>query len=389
MGVVLVVGLALAAGWITTHPKLKSYAFTVWVLTFVAASMCYPSLFGTWFGLDLKYLIVPLIQIIMFGMGTTLSVTDFARVLTVPHGVAVGLVAQYCIMPLLGFGLTILFGFEAEIAAGVILIGSAPGGVASNVISYLAKCNVALSVTMTAVSTLLSPVMTPLMMKILAGRYISISFSKMMLDIFNMIIVPVLAGLIANRVLYGKLALFERARWLGLFILACIGSAIWLVITPVHGFGAIKSGLVVGFSMLAVVAMAKLVIERFLCKSGNWMDKALPILSMSAICVIIGVITARSSEDLKRVGVALLTASIMHNLCGYAIGYLFARALGLNLIDSRTVAIEVGMQNGGMATGIAINTLNSAKAALAPAIFGPWQNVSGSILATWWRRHTH
>src|SRR5262249_40938574 len=154
------------------HRALKSYAFTAWVFVFVAAAMVWPRAFGTWFGFDLKFLIVPLIQIIMFGMGTTLSLADFSRVLAMPWPVVGGIVLQYTVMPFLGFGLAAVFGFEPEIAAGVILIGAAPGGVASNVINYLARCNVPLSVTMTAISTLLSPVMTPLMMKLLAGRHI-------------------------------------------------------------------------------------------------------------------------------------------------------------------------------------------------------------------------
>jgi len=106
---------------------------------------------------------------------------------------------------------------------------------------------------------------------------------------------------------------------------------------------------------------------------------------MTAICCIIAIITARSSSDLKRVGLALLAAAMLHNLIGYFLGYWGARALRLNVVDARTVAVEVGMQNGGMASGLAMNTLHSMKAALAPAIFGPWQNVSGSILASWWR----
>ncbi|MDH7502724.1 MAG: bile acid:sodium symporter family protein [Verrucomicrobiota bacterium] len=386
MGTMLVIVLVAAAVLMTRHRALKSYAFTVWVFAFVAAALAHPLLFGTWFGFDLKHLIVPLIQIIMFGMGTTLSVADFARVLAVPWPVIVGMIAQYLVMPLVGFGLTLLFGFEPEIAAGVVLIGSAPGGVASNVINYLARSNVALSVTMTATSTLASPLMTPLLMKLLAGRYISISFVKMMVDIFNMIIVPVLAGLIANRMLYGGGGFFGRVRHVVLFCAGCVGASVCVALMPAGLLGGLKSGLVVGFAMVGMVGFTKVLIDRVFHGPGNWMDRALPVVSMAAICLIIGVITARSSEDLKRVGLALLAASMMHNVFGYMLGYWFARALRLSVIDARTVAVEVGMQNGGMATGIAMNTLGSAKAALAPAIFGPWQNVSGSILATYWRR---
>lgn len=386
MGPLLVIALGCLAVACSWQRALKSYAFTAWVIVFVAASMVWPKAFGTWFGFDLKFLIVPLIQIIMFGMGTTLSLADFSRVLAMPWAVVVGIVLQYTVMPFVGFGLATVFGFEAEVAAGVILIGSAPGGVASNVINYLARCNVPLSVTMTAISTLVSPIMTPLMMKLLAGRHIEVSFIKMMIDICNMIIVPVVAGLIANRILYSPNPAFLRGRVLGGITAAGLAAAVVTGWLPKEWLGALKSGLIVGFAMVATVALAKLVIEIGLKAARNWMDRALPVLSMAAICCIIAVITARSSEDLKRVGAALLAAAMLHNLLGYLLGYWGARALGLGIVDSRTVAVEVGMQNGGMASGLAMNTLQSAKAALAAAIFGPWQNVSGSILATWWRR---
>lgn len=386
MGALLVAVLAGIAIAFTLHRTLKSFAFTAWVFVFVAASMTWPNAFGTWFGFDLKYLIVPLVQIIMFGMGTSLSVADFTRVLAMPWAVVVGIILQYTVMPFVGFGLAWLFRFEPEIAAGVILIGAAPGGVASNVINYLARCNVPLSVTMTAISTLLSPIMTPLMMKLLAGRQIEISFLKMMIDIFNMIIVPIVAGLIANRMLYGRRPFLQRAGPMAGIALASLGAAVLSLQIPSGLLGPLKSGLIAGLAMVGVTALAKLVVEIWLRGPKNWMDRALPVLSMAAICCIIAVITARSSEDLKRVGVALLATAMLHNLFGYTFGYWCARALGLNIIDARTVGVEVGMQNGGMASGLAINTLQSSKAALAAAIFGPWQNVSGSILASWWRK---
>jgi len=386
MGTLLIVGLAAAAVACSRHLALRSVAFTVWVFVFVAASMVYPQAFGTWLGLDLKLLIVPLIQIIMFGMGTTLSVGDFSRVLAMPWPVVVGILLQYTVMPFVGFGLTKIFGFEAEVAAGVVLIGSAPGGVASNVINYLARCNVPLSVTMTAISTLLSPVMTPLTMKLLAGQYVEVSFIRMMVDICNMILVPILAGLVAHRILYGKEPWLQQARPLAGCAALGIGLAVAVAFTPPAWLGALKSGLLLGFALVALVALAKLVVELVLHGPPNWMDRVLPVLSMAGICLIIAIITARSSADLRRIGAALLAASMLHNLLGYLLGFFGARALRLNVVDARTVAVEVGMQNGGMASGLAMNTLHSAKAALAPAIFGPWQNVSGSLLASYWRR---
>jgi BASS family bile acid:Na+ symporter len=386
MGLILVIGLVLMAVAFMGHRTLKSVAFTAWVFAFVAASMVWPGAFGTWFGFDLKFLIVPLIQIIMFGMGTTLSVADFTRVLAMPWPVVVGIVLQYTVMPFVGFGLARAFGFEPEIAVGVILIGSAPGGVASNVINYLARCNVPLSVTMTAISTLLSPLMTPLMMKLLAGKHIEVSFVKMMIDICNMIIVPVVAGLVANRVLYGRERVFQRGRSLAAITLGGFAAGVGVSFLPAALLGGLRSGLILGFALVGVVALAKLVMDVWIRGPRNWMDRVLPVISMAGICFIIAIITARSAEDLKRVGAALLAAAMLHNLLGYLLGYWGARALRLNVVDARTVAVEVGMQNGGMASGLAMNTLQSAKAALAAAVFGPWMNVSGSILASWWRR---
>jgi BASS family bile acid:Na+ symporter len=363
----------------------RRYAFTVWVFAFVAAALFYPAVFGKWFGRDLKILIVPLIQIIMFGMGTTLSLADFRRILAMPTPVFIGVFLQYAIMPFVGFSLARTFGFEPEIAAGLVLIGSAPGGVASNVINYLARCNVPLSVTMTAVSTLVSPIMTPLMMKLLAGQYIEVKFVTMMLDTFNMIVVPIAAGLIANRVLYSPNPAMRRAGPLAAIGLIAVLATIAIGLSTV-AFGGLRSGLMVGCLLVGVVAAAKLVMDVGLRYEGNWMDHALPVLSMTAICLIIAIITASSSEKLRTVGATLLCAVMLHNLLGYCLAYYAARGLRLNVIDARTVAVEVGMQNGGMASALAMNTLHSVNAALAPAIFGPWQNISGSILATWWRR---
>jgi BASS family bile acid:Na+ symporter len=328
----------------------------------------------------------------MFGMGTTLSAVDFGRVIKMPWPVLVGFVLQFSVMPLTGLVLARAFGFEAEIAAGVVLIGSCPGGVASNLMTYLAGGNVALSVTMTSCSTLVSPLMTPFLMDKLAGQFIEIEFLKMMFGIINMIIVPIVAGLIANRILYSRHKAFSLGR-----VLALIGVASILLAAGVGLFAPAaiftygnaslqKDGFVVGLSLIGVVALAKLVIGVWLKGPQNWMDKALPIVSMAGICYIIAIITARSRDDLMTVGAYLIAVAIIHNFVGYVLGYWFARAARLDESSCRTVAFEVGMQNGGMASGLAMNVLKSAPAALAPAIFGPWMNVSGSVLATWWHR---
>lgn len=403
---------ALAAGalFAMSHPALKSFAFTVWVFAFVAASMFYPAAFGRWFGADLRILIVPLIQVIMFGMGTTLSARDFGRVVTMPWPILVGVILQFTVMPLVGWGIATLFAFDAEVAAGIILIGSVSSGVASNVMCYLAGGNVPLSVTITSCTTLISPFVTPLWMKLLAGRLIPVNVVEMMMSILNMIIVPVVAGLVANRILYGGRGKPEEKGTAGqgregfvgavgkgsgsltLVGFATAGLALGLAAILVKPaalgiFAPLKGGVVIGFLLVGLAAAARLAAGFWLKTQSNWMDKALPSVSMFGICLIIGIITARSRDQLLSVGLILFAASILHNGLGYFLGYWGARATRLDESSCRAVAFEVGMQNGGMASGIAMEVLKSSSAALAPAIFGPWMNISGSILANWWRRH--
>jgi BASS family bile acid:Na+ symporter len=318
----LILSLAAFATFCQTRPRLKVFTFTLYVLAFTTAALFYPAAFLTWNGFELKRLNVPLIQLIMFGMGASLSVGDFVRAVKMPRGVIIGMVLQFSVMPLTGWAVARAFGFEPEVAAGVILIGSCSGGVASNVMAYLARANVALSVTMTACSTLLAPLATPAAMEILAGRLVPIPFWAMMVSIIKMIILPIAAGLVAHH---------------------------------------------------------------FLRRRREWLDRVLPAVSMAAICFIIAIIAANSRDELISVGFVLIFAAVVHNTVGYALGYSGARLLRLNETDSRTVAIEVGMQNGGMAVGLAIDVLKSTNAALAPAIFGTWMNISGSTLASWWR----
>src|SRR5674476_229332 len=167
--------------------KFKGFSYTLWIFTAVIASIVYPQYFISVGDFQLKKLIVPLLQIIMFGMGSQMSFRDFAGVVKMPKGVLVGVVSHYMIMPLIGFAIAGIFNFPPEISAGIILIGCVPSGLASNVMSFLAKANLALAVTIGAISTLLSPFLTPLLMKILGGQYIEVSFWSMMLDILNMI----------------------------------------------------------------------------------------------------------------------------------------------------------------------------------------------------------
>lgn len=387
-GIAWVVLTGVVALGFSSRVAFRRFAFPAWVGFFVSLAMVWPVLFDRWGGVDLKVLIVPLIQVITFGMGTTLSSADFARVLRVPWPVFVGFFLQFTIMPLVGYAIAAGMGFENEIAAGIILVGSVSGGVASNLVTYLAGGDVALSVTMTACSTLASPVATPVLMKLLAGRKVPIHMGAMMLDILNMILVPIVAGLVAHRILYGRDRRLNEP-WVVAGI-GFVGMAVALTIAvfpvSVPQLGALRPGLILGFGLLGLVGLGQLVMSVWLARKDDWMEAVLTWVSMAGICLIIAIITARSRANLITVGPLLLVAAALHNSLGYFFGYWGARLAKLDERTSRTVAIEVGMQNSGMASALAMNVLASTKAALAPAIFGPWMNLSGALLATWWKR---
>jgi BASS family bile acid:Na+ symporter len=381
--------LALFALALRAQEKFRGFSFAAWVLTFLATAMNWPQTFGHWFGFDLRLLIVPLVQVIMFGMGTKLSARDFLRVMAMPRPVLVGVVLHFGVMPLAGYAIARMFGFPPEVAAGVILVGSVSSGVASNVIVYLARGDVALAVTITACSTLVSPFMTPILMKILASRLVPIDFVAMMIEVFSMVIVPVLAGLVAHGILYGSNRRLSKTGPLIAIAVLALVAAMGISSIPLRHFGPLiplSHGVVLGFLLIGLVALTKWIVRIWSHGPEDWMDKALPIVSMAGICLIIGIIAARSRDRLLAVGPLLILAAVLHNAIGYLLGYWLARAVRLNESACRTIAVEVGMQNGGMATGLAISVLQSADAALAPAIFGTWMNISGSILASWWRR---
>src|SRR5215204_892738 len=195
-GVLFFVSLAIA---FRGNKVLKGLSFTVIIFAAVVMAMYHPAYFQQWGGYKLSNLIIPLIQLLMFGMGSSMSVNDFAGVVKSPKGVVIGVLSQFIIMPLLGFTLASITNFPAEIAAGIILIGCSPSGLASNVMAYLAKANLALSITITSITTLIAPFVTPLLMKFFAGALIEIDVMKMMWDISKMIIIPIGVGLIFNK----------------------------------------------------------------------------------------------------------------------------------------------------------------------------------------------
>ncbi len=245
---------------------------------------------------------MPLLQIIMFGMGTAMSLDDFVGVVRMPKAVFIGIACQFIIMPLLGFSLSHLFNFPPEIAAGLVLIGCVPCGLASNVMSYLANANLALSITLTAVATLLAPLMTPFLMRMLGGQYVAVEVLAMMWDIIKMVILPIIGGLVFNHFFKGK---------------------------------------------------------------AKWLDTAMPLVSMIGIGFIITIITAAGRDSLLSIGLTLMLAVLLHNMGGYLLGYWSSRLLGMDERSCRTVAIEVGMQNGGLASALALQMGKVATVGLA------------------------
>ncbi|WP_242158220.1 bile acid:sodium symporter family protein [Aestuariivivens sediminis] len=366
------------------HKRLKSMSFTFWVFAFLIAAMYYPFLFTDW-GFNTKILVIPMLQLIMFGMGTKLSFGDFKEELSKPKGVITGTVMAFGIMPLLGVFVVKLFNFPPDIAIGVILIGCCPGGASSNVMAFLAKGNVALSVSVTTVTTLVTPIVTPALMKLLANEMIEISFIKMMLSSFNLIIVPIAAGLICNKILYGNSDWIKKKHnVLTVAILAGLMVFLILAVPFLTSLTVIKPGLILGLSLISIVSLTKLIVKYF---NGpqNWMDKILPSLSMFSIVLFVTIVVALNRDKLLVVGLFLVAASAIHNLFGFILGYSCSRLVGLSKRDSRTLSIEVALKNGGLGMGLALEALGSANAALAPIVFGKWMNISGSALANYWR----
>lgn len=303
--------------------RIKQISFSFWIILAVCITLIYPTPFIEFKGFAFKLLIIPLLQIIMFGMGSTMGIHDFQEILKSPKAVVLGVFFQFTIMPLVGFGLTKIFTFPPEIAAGIILVGCMPCGLASNVMSYIANANVALSLTLTSIATLLAPILTPFLMEKLAGQLIEIDFWNMVWEICKLILIPIIIGVIYKKVIGEK----------------------WL-----------------------------------------WLQKNLSNISMWSIALIIIIITANGRNSLLMVGPLLVFACLLHNLLGFVLGYFGGKLTGLPEKDCRTIAIEVGLQNAGLASGLAMAMNKVATLGLAPAIFGPLMNINGSALANYWKK---
>nr|WP_208296020.1 bile acid:sodium symporter family protein [Telluria antibiotica] len=291
----------------------------MWVLLFAALGFFAPPLF-----IGYKTWIAPLLGIVMFGMGLTLSAADFRDVFRRPKDVAIGVVGHYLIMPGIAYVLAVALRLPPEIAVGVILVGCCPSGTASNVMTFLSKGDVALGVSIGSVSTLIAPFATPALVSLLAGQWMTINTASLFKDIVEVVIVPIALGLVVK-------TLFRRQ----------------------------------------AAASAQ----------------ALPLVSTVAIVLIIAIIVALTQPKLLTNGLLMFAAVILHNLLGFALGYVFARAFGMNLAKRKAVMFETGMQNSGLGAALAAAHF-SALAAVPSALFSVWHNPSGSALATWFARRS-
>lgn len=322
-GIILSVFWLVLAVQINKTNRYKGFAYTILILMAVTISMTFPRFFTNWGGFELKNLIVPLLQIITFGVGSTMRISDFKDIVKMPRAVFIGVASQYTIMPLVGFAIAKSFSFPPEIAAGVILVGCSPSGLASNVMAYISKANLALSVTITSIATILAPLFTPLYMKLLAGTMVPVSFMDMLWDVTKILIIPIILGMLFHYLMSAKVKNMDA-----------------------------------------------------------WMSK----LSMLGIAFIIVVITAAGRNHLVVVGFALVLAMFLHMTIGFSLGYTVARCFKLPERDCRAIALEVGMQNGGLASGIAASMGKIATLGLAAAVNGPLMNTVFSIISSFWAK---
>ena len=294
--------------------KFISKYMAAFVIIVAAIALFMPWTF-TW---SAKY-VTYLLGIVMFGMGMTLRFEDFKLVFKRPKDVFIGALAQFTIMPALAWVLATLFQLPPELAVGVILVGTCPGGTSSNVMTYLARGDVALSVSMIMTTTILAPIVTPILSWWLAGAWIDISLQAMMISIIQVVVVPIALGIIINK-------------FFGDFVRKAI--------------------------------------------------KLLPLISVIAIVLIVGGVVSVSAQKIMETGLLIMAVVILHNMLGYALGFAIAKALKMDMAKSKAISIEVGMQNSGLATSLAMMHFG-AIAAIPGAIFSVWHNISGSLAANY------
>ena len=290
------------------------------VLAAALLALTFPDLLGQVRPTVISYLL----GVVMFGMGLTLNLRDFKIVFSRPKDVIIGCLAQFTVMPLLAWGLAWLFRLDEALALGVVLVGCSPGGTASNVITYLAKGDLALSVGMTGVSTLLAPLLTPLLTWALAGKSVDVDVVSMFMSILCVVILPIVVGLLV--------------KWL------------W---------------------------------PKFTERATDY----LPAFSSVAIAFIVAIIIAANADKLLAGGLLIVVVVMLHNVCGLGLGYLIGRLLRLAEPKKRAISIEVGMQNSGLASSLATIHFAAYPLATIPgAIFSVWHNLSGAAVAYLYRR---
>ncbi|UOQ85121.1 bile acid:sodium symporter family protein [Gracilibacillus salinarum] len=300
--------------------RISSFAgntFAIWVVLFAILSFLAPSGF-TW----LAEFITPLLGIIMFGMGLTLSANDFKEAFKRPKEVAIGVAGQFVIMPLLAFALVSIFPVSTEVAVGVILVGCCPGGTSSNVMTYLSKGDTALSVSITAVSTILAPVLTPALIYLFASQWLEVSAGSLFVTIVQIVLVPILLGLLVKALLKDK----------------------------------VEAGI-----------------------------KAIPLVSVVGIVAIVAAVVSVNQEQIAKTGLFIFLLVVLHNTLGYLIGYGLGKVLKMGPKQQKAVSIEVGMQNSGLGASLA-SAHFSPLSAVPSAIFSVWHNISGPIIATIFRK---
>jgi BASS family bile acid:Na+ symporter len=368
------------------YDALKGYTYTAWVFAGVTAAMFYPQPFISIGSFKVTTLVVPLLQIIMFGMGSQMSLNDFTGVLKMPKGVILGVFSHFLFMPLMAFIITIVFRFPPEIAAGIILIGCTPSGLASNVMSFIAKANLALAVTIGATTTILSPFVTPLLMKFIGGQYIEVNLLKMMLDIFDMMILPIIAGFIFNLFNERKESLRVKIIQMSGFFLVILIASILTAIYRDYGLSRffVVLGKSIGIFYLLPILVAEL-FRYYLKGDKKAMSETLAFLSKFGIVLILAVTAAPGRDALLNVGVLMLVLSIVHIGSGFLFGYTVGWLFKLPEQDRRVLTFETGMPNGGLGSGLAMQMGKIATVGLGPLIWGSLMNVVGSILANYWQ----
>jgi len=384
-------GLCFAGFWLALamlvrcNDFTRSFSYTLVVIACVTSSMYFPQFYLEVGGVPTMGFITPILQVIMFGMGTQLTLRDFQGVLKQPYGVIVGMILQFTVMPGVALLLAMTFRYPPEIAAGVILVGCVPVGIASNVMNFIARGNMALAVSMTLVSTLTAPIATPFLMKVLAGQFVEIEFLKMTAGITNLVILPIMGGLMF-RTLACQTINF-RSIALHFLSFACT-IAVFNRVFVFAGFSPESPGGLILWQIvifLGLPILGALLLRTLVVHCPALFDKLLSIFSMIGLLLTIVIINAAGRDHLLSIGLLLIFSCLIHNLAGFLFGYWGAKLFGLDERSCRTISIEIGLQNGGLASGIALQMGKAATVGLAPAVFGPLMNITGSSLATWWR----